>query len=181
MQANSNPHRTDLKRGSKKRVAPGVYERAGKYSVSYIGPDGREHLKTVGWVKSDANPDGFTLTQAKAERERLRVHVRAGEAVAPTKTTFGEVADEFLAHFETRVAAGERSERTLDAYRYLYRVHVEPVLGSVAIQQLQAKQLKRFLGGLRTKRRNGKPLSPSTVAGALKLVSLICKDAVTEG
>jgi hypothetical protein len=88
MQDQPNPHRTDLRRGKRQRVAPGVFVRGGRYEISYTDPGGNHRMKTLGPVKSDAVPNGFTLKDAKAEREKLRVDIRAGAAVIPSKSTF---------------------------------------------------------------------------------------------
>src|SRR3954454_24483146 len=76
VQANAgSPHRTDRKRGNRKRVAPGVYERAGKYLISYIQSNGRERVETLGPKKGPGHKNGLTLRQAIAAREAKRVNV----------------------------------------------------------------------------------------------------------
>src|SRR5438067_10651702 len=45
------PKRVDS-RGGRKRVAPGVFERAVKYLISYVDTAGREHVETVGWIRT---------------------------------------------------------------------------------------------------------------------------------
>src|SRR5215217_1325089 len=129
MHSESIPHRTDRKRGARVRVAPGIFDRAGKLIVSYIDSSGADRYKTLGWKKSDAHQDGVTLSDAKAIREKLRVQTRAGELPVPQKTTVGEVAREFFALFESLVVAGEKSQRTLELYRQRYRSHLEKPLG----------------------------------------------------
>ena len=106
--SNDSPHRTDQKRGRRVRVAPGVFLRGSRYSVSYTDDEGKHHHKTT---------EARNVTQAKAIREKLRVDVRAGAAVNPSRVTFGQVAEEFFEMFESLVKARERSERTLDIYK----------------------------------------------------------------
>ena len=167
MRSERSPHRTDLKRGSKKRVAPGVYLRAGKYLVSYIDVDGKERLKTT---------EARNLTDAKAIREELRVKVRSGEAVAPTRATVDDVAQEFLALFESLVATGEKSERTLRLYSDRYRLHVKPKLGRVQIQAVRTEHISRLLADLRKK-----GMASWTLRGMVVVLSSVFNHAMTRG
>lgn len=186
-QPNRAPHRTDRARGSKKRVAPGVYTRAGRYLIGYTDPAGRERLRTLGWIKTDAHPDGLTLTEAKAHREKLRVDVREGVGVVPTRRTFAEVVEEFLAAYESRVERGERSRRTLECYRQHLYAHVLPTLGRRPIQRISAGELSDWLIDLRKRRRtvNGceeaRLLSDWTLAGIWKAVAIVIRFALTRG
>src|SRR5215475_7634453 len=111
MQRQPNPHRTDLKRGKRERVAPRCLHPRRQVRDRLRRPKRRGPYEDPGPLKSDSAPHGLTLKEAQAEREKLRVNVRAGEVVAPSKMTFGEVADDFLTLFESLVAAGERGER----------------------------------------------------------------------
>lgn len=171
-------HRTDAKRGPKKRVAPGVYLRAGKYLVTYADVDGRERSKTT---------DARNLTEAKAAREAIRVKVRSGEAVAPNRVTLDEVAQEFFALFDSLVAAGERSERTAELYRQRYDCYVKPRIGRVQIQALRAEHVSRLLAEMRhagTAARVGRKraaTAPWTLKGVLVVLSSILSHAMTRG
>lgn len=173
-QSDRSPHRTDQQRGSRRRVADGVFERAGKYLVSYTDGEGTDRVKTVGWVKSDKHPDGVTLTEARRMREKLRVQVSEGELPVPTRTTFGEVAEDFLAMFESLVAAGEKSERTAEVYRQRYRTHLEPELARVHVQKLTAAHVSRLLAKMRAQ---GK--ASWTITGVYRLLGVILSHAVS--
>jgi integrase len=163
----STPHRTDAKRGKRERVAPGVYLRAGKYLAQYVDIDGRVRFKTT---------SARNLTEAKAERERLRVHVRSGEAVVPSKLTLAAVAEDFFSTFESLVQAGEKSERTLVLYRQRWRSHLERNLGRLPVQSIRAEHVARVLEALR---RAG--LSPWTVKGIHVLLGSIFAHAMARG
>jgi integrase len=164
---NSIPHRTDAKRGRRERVAPGVYVRAGRYIVQYTDSEGRVHFKTT---------SARNLTEAKAEREKLRVDVRAGNVVAPSKATVKDVADDFFAAFESLVLTGEKSERTLELYRQRWRTHLERPLGRIPVQGVRAEHVARVLESLR---RSG--LSPWTVKGIYTLAGAIFSHAMSRG
>jgi integrase len=168
-----SPHRTDSKRGPKRRVAPGVFERADRFLVGYSDVNGVDHLKTLGWIKSDRHPDGLTLRQAKAERERLRVRTGDGTLPAPSALTFGQVAEEFLADFQSRVVAGECSERTASLYEQRYRTHLEPILATRPLQSLRPRDFTELLRNLR-----GRGVGASTLRGTLLIASRICSYAI---
>jgi integrase len=170
MQGQPSPHRTDLKRGKRERVAPGVF----RWSND---PDPKRFL--IFWsVEGVECSEVFhgTLTQAKKERERKRVKSDAGELVAPTRITFAEVWHEYAAMFESLVATGEMSQRTLDLYRQRYRTHLEKALGRRRVQEIQAKHLSDLLSTLRSLN-----LSSWTTRGILTLAGSILNFAVTRG
>jgi integrase len=58
--------------------------------------------------------------------------------------------DEFLATFESRVVAGERSPRTLERYRQHLDHHIIPALGRREIQKVGPNVLGQFLSDKRT-------------------------------
>jgi integrase len=176
MQGQPSPHRTDRKRGKRERVAPGAFVRAGKYEISYTDPSGIDRMKTLGPIKSGGDPNGLTLREAKAEREKLRVHVRAGEAVIPSRMTFSEVADDFLRLFESLVDAGERSERTLELYKQRNRCYLEPRFGRLPIQKVAPDRVARLLAELRSQ---GK--KPWTIKGIYVLLGGIFNHAMSRG
>src|SRR4051812_36248679 len=134
----STAHRTDAKRGKRVRVERGIFQRGGMWIVAYTRPGEGDFTRTVGPIRSDACPDGLTLRQARAEREKLCASSRDGSTVAPSAVTVDEIASRFFQHFEGRVAVGERSERTLDLYRQRYASHLQGPLGKVKVQQVRA-------------------------------------------
>jgi integrase len=170
MQGQPSPHRTDLKRGTRQRVAPGIFRRSND-------PDATRFLLfwSVDGVECSEVFHG-TLTQAKKERERKRVKADAGELVVPSRITFAEVWDEYAGMLESLVATDELSQRTLDLYRQRYRTHLEQPLGRRRVQEIQAKHLSDLLSALR--RRN---LSAWTTRGILMLAGSILNHAVTRG
>ncbi len=164
----TSPHRTDAKRGSRVRVATGVYERAGRFSVQFVDPSGVVRFKTL--------PPGTNKTQAIAAREKTRVDVREGRAVVPSKLTLSLVAEDFLSTFESLVQSGEKSERTLELYRQRWRSHLEPKLGRFPVQQIRPEHVARALEDYR---RAG--LAPWTVQGIYVILGSIVTHAMTRG
>lgn len=130
----SNP-RADRKRV---RVGPNLwFNRNGSYEDIRINPaTGKQQLTTL---------KAKTKTEAKQEQHALAVRVDRGEAVAPSRRTVADVAAEFVATFENRVAAGERSPRTLERYRQHLDHHIIPALGRREIQKVSPDVLAQFL------------------------------------
>lgn len=170
----AGPHRSDAKRGKRVRVAPGVFVRAGKYLVGWTDQTGVDRMETIGSTR-EAHRNGLTLTQAKAERERRRVKAREGAAIIPSRQTFADVWQDFEGMFLSLVAAGERTERTLELYRGYHAKHLEPALGRVLIQRLGPEHVTRLLRDLR----DDKALAPWTVKGIWNLLSAILNHAVS--
>jgi integrase len=181
MQHQPSPHRTDLKRGKRVLVAPGIYRREldqkeDRFQIFWT-VEGREQSKVF----------RGSLKQAKAERERLRVKTREGEIVIRTKITINQVADEYFASLEAKVLRGERGARTLESYRSKFSNHIEPEIGRRPIQSLNSAALARVVADLRTKEKhvNGKPtgqlLSDWTLANAVKVLKLVFKFAHQHG
>ena len=136
-------------RGSRKRVAPGVFERSGRFLISYVDTAGREHVETLGPIRKPGSKQGWTLRQAVAARERKRVDLRSGEAVSPTRMTVAEAWSDFAASLDARVSTGELSKRTRDLYGQRWRTHLEPRLGRLRIQDVRAEHIARMLRELR--------------------------------
>jgi integrase len=163
------------------RIAPNLWQRKsdGRFEDIRTNPaTGRQQLRTL---------QARTVTEAKREQRALAVQVDRGEAVAPSRITFGEVAAEYLEMLESLVATGERSERTLEAARQRYRTHLEEVLGRVRIQSITARHLSDVLARMRSKRiKRGSegdttPLSSWTLKSTITLAGAILQHAVVRG
>jgi integrase len=152
-------------RGSREKVERGIWRRGGKWIVGFQDVDSTWRTKTV---------QARNLTEAREEREKLRVEVRAGVAPAPTKLTLDAVAADFFETFEGLVAAGDKSPRTLDVYKQQYTTHIKPTVGRLKVQQLRGEHVSRVLAELRRK-----GLSSWTVQGVYKVLSLILGHAMT--
>jgi integrase len=181
MQRQTSPHRTDQKRGKRVKVAPGIFQREldsdGTRFQIFWNVDRREQSKVF----------HGSLTQAKAERERLRVKTREGEIVMRTKVTVKQVAEEFFESVAGKVARGERGSRTLESYRAQFANHIEPKIGNRPIQSITTADLARLIAELRAKEKhvNGKPtgtlLSAWTLHNVCKVLKLVFKSGVKHG
>jgi site-specific recombinase XerD len=82
--------------------------------------------------------------------------------IRTSRLTVADCVAEYLAHLESLVRAGERTERTVERYRSHLEGHVLPELGHIPIQKVTADHVARLV---RTSREKG--LAPWTIKGML--------------
>jgi integrase len=121
----------DLKK-SKRAFGDGAVDLRGKdsYRLRYR-INGRRFTKTVHGTLSEA-------------RKELRALIRSGdigEHVAPDKIKLGEWIDQWIAAGAPGRKKKRVSQRTLERYEELLRVHVKPKLGSRPLQKLAASEI----------------------------------------
>lgn len=99
-----------------------------------------------------------SLGEARKEMRRLVRSGDTGEHVAPDKITVGAWIDQWI----TAGAPGRKkkrvSDRTLERYSDLLRVHVVPVLGNRRLQGLQATEIDKLYADMA----EAKAISPRT-------------------
>jgi integrase len=117
----------------------------------------------------------MTLKDARKEKRLLDVRADQGQQVAPSRTTFAQVAEEFLASCEARVASGALAPRTYDHYKGDLERHVLPKLGTHEIQRITPDILAAFFAEKRKK------LSAWSCRGLLTPTSRIFALAVRRG
>jgi integrase len=143
---------------ARRRIGDNLYERTTKtgerrFVVGYLDDGGTWRMVTL---------RARTRTEAKAERDEYLAKLRRGEIAPVSKLTLAEFIDEYLEHFASLVAAGERAERTLERYRSHLDGHVVPLLGHVQLRKLSADHLAALV---RVSREKG--LAPWTIKGML--------------
>ena len=148
------------------RVERGIYRQANGHYTVCVRIGGTFHWKTV----------GTKIAEARSQRELMSAKAQRGELAAPTKLTLAELAETWIAGFEAQVAAGERSERTLENYRYHLDQHLLPQLGKRRLQELTTDDAARLIAALRTQ-----GLAPKTIAGALVPLGRILALALRRG
>ena len=127
-----------------------------------LGEDGK---------RKQARRRGFkTKKDAQAELDRLRTSVAQQTYVALKRQTVAEYLDEWLAAIEHTVRPS-----TFSSYKRNVRVHVEPAIGPVQLQRLDAAHLNRMYGALRGQ------LSVRTVRYIHTIVHRALRDAVKWG
>jgi integrase len=125
--------------------------------------------------KSDRHRDGFTLTQAKAERERLRTGIRSGDLVIGDRSlSVAALAASFIDR--ERSTLGSRSTRTVDLYEQRLNAHVV----TTAVGRMKAADVKvAHIRKLRD-RLIEKGLSGSTVRGTISATSAMFRHGVLD-
>jgi integrase len=84
-----------------------------------------------------------TLTEARKELRRLLKASDDGVHVAPARTTLADWVDEWL-----KLRARSVSTKTAEHYAALLRVHVLPVMGERALQDIDVAEIDRLYGRL---------------------------------
>ncbi|HEY4421944.1 MAG TPA: hypothetical protein VGN22_20650 [Pseudonocardia sp.] len=111
-------------------------------------------------------------TKAAAERPLraalLERQSPALEGAVTPATTFGKVADLWLAEIEQAVNAGRRSPSTLDAYRSILRVHVRPALGQFRIREVTTPAVDRALRAISERTVSGARTSKIVISGTMR-------------
>jgi integrase len=148
------------------RVERGIYrQQNGTYGV-YLTIAGKPVFKTV----------GRKLAEARRQRELLSAKAQLGELQRPSRTTFAELAENWLEGFDAQVQAGERGERTLENYRYHLDKNLLPTFGPRRLQEISTDDCARLIAQLRARGLSGK-----TIAGALVPLGRIFALALRRG
>lgn len=92
-----------------------------------------------------------SLTEARKELRGLIRSGDTGEHVDPDKMTVGTWIDQWIAAGAPGRKKKRVSQRTLERYEELLRVHVKPRLGGRPIQKLQAVEIDKLYAELETR------------------------------
>jgi integrase len=154
------------------RIADNLYEPPSRehrssYQVGYADLDGRWRMVTL---------NARTRREARVERDEFLAKLHRGEIAPPSTITLGEFIEEYLAHLDSLVAAGERAERTVERYRSHLNGHVVPLLGRVQLRKLTADHIARLVRDCREK-----GLAPWTIKGMLTPLGRVLALALRRG
>jgi integrase len=150
----------------RKRVERGIYRQENGTLGVYLVVAGKPRFKTV----------GRKLADARRQRDLLSAKAQRGELLAPSKLTFAELAESWVEGFAAQVAAEERSERTLENYRYHLDRHLLPLFGRRRLHEITTDDCARLIATLRTQ-----GLAPKTIAGALVPLGRVLALALRRG
>lgn len=137
--------------------------RSGRYQAMYTHPTTGERV-----------PAGRSF-ETKAEATRwlagVETDLARGDALDPTSRgmTLGSYGTEWLA------SRGDLRPKTKQIYNYLFRQFIEPRLGGVALERIDASTIRRWFGDLS----NGTQ-SRATIAKAYRLLKQILAAAVDD-
>ncbi len=150
----------------RRRVERGIYRQPnGKYAVCFMLA-GKPRFRTV----------AGDLDAARRQRELLVAAAEAGALTVSPRLRFATVADRWLTRFEAKVAAGQRRERTLEAYRYHVKKRLLPTLAPRLMHTIGVDDVAALLTGLRTA-----GCSEKTAAEALATLHSIARFAIRNG
>jgi integrase len=100
----------------------------------------RQVKRKLGQIRRPGSTEGLTAKQAEVALRRLMGEVRV---VAPeARVTLGEAGRRYLDHLR---AVG-RKPSTLGEYESMFRVHLEPALGSAAVDRIGPADIERYVG-----------------------------------
>ena len=105
----------------------------------------------------------------RALRATLAERQAPGKAAEVTPaTTFGKVADLWVAEVERAVDAGTRSPGTLDTYRSILRRHVRPALGQLRLREVTTPVVDRALTTIAQRSVSGARTSKIVISGTMR-------------
>ena len=132
---------------------------------------------------SESLPDGTTERQARTMWKRKSAQRDEGGRPLSLNVTLAAVAAEAFADLGARVAAGTRSQRTLDGYRGDWSRYIEPSLGRKKISRVESKDVLALIAKLRSLRREGgkEGLAEWTVSGVITCLRMILRFARHSG
>jgi integrase len=114
--------------------------------------------------------------EAEAKLVRLMAEAQRGAYVDPLKVTLGEFLDRWEIWASTQVSA-----KTLERYRELLRLHVQPHLGQARIQRLRTVDFAELYGKLQRAKPAGAALAPRTVGHVHRLLHRVFGHGVKWG
>ena len=115
-----------------------------------------------------------TKRQAETERARLITEIDRGIGIQPGKTKVASYLSQWLEHTKSSVA-----RRTFERYAELVSKYINPVLGDVPLNKLQAHTIATAYLRIRSSRTRGEgPLSAKTVLHCHRVLSAALRQAV---
>jgi integrase len=133
MQSESNaaPRRTKVK------GKPGIYYRqVGKrrrYEVTYLDTDGRRRWQTIAGYDN--------LDDAEAALEEKKGRLRRGEQVRPSRATFGDLVEQWMAQLTV-------GERTRELYAANMRLHLLPRFERRRVQDITVDDVAKMIADM---------------------------------
>jgi hypothetical protein len=129
----------------------------------------RDYDGAVRLVKRSGKTKAGAVRELKAALADRQRPVRQAE-ITP-HTTMEKMATLWLAEIERAVDAGTKSPGTLDAYRSIYRRHVEPALGGLRVREVDTPVVDRFLEATKTKTVSGARTAKIVISGMMRLAA----------
>ena len=151
------------------RVERGLYRTGDTYYACATPPGSR----SASWRSLGT----FGLMEARRLRDRFAAEVQTTPTTATNiRTTFADLAEEWLAEQSTRTQVGELSPRTLEIYELGLRRHVVPVFGTRQVRAITPDHLVAWVRGLRSA-----GYAPDSVVNFWRPLNLVLGHAVRHG
>ena len=151
------------------RVERGLYRVGDVFYACATPPGGRSAVwRSLGRVG---------VMEARRLRDRFAAETQLTQsALVDSRSTFAEVAAEWIAEQEARVAVGEMSTRTYEIYEVGLRLHVLPRLGKRRVRSITPDELVGWIRGMRAA-----GFAPHTVHNYWAALHLVLRHAVRRG
>jgi integrase len=149
------------KKGRRRRFGAVRQYRSGRWTASYLGPDG-ERIRADGTFETKRDAE-IWLSQIEADLSR-------GDWRAPDAG-----AVDFRVYAEKWVEERELAVRTEDLYRHLLRLHLLPTFGALDLDEITAPRVREW----RAERLRATG-ARTTVAKAYRLLKAIMETAVDD-
>jgi integrase len=150
-----------------------VYEgkRGRVFRMKFTDGDGRQRMETIAVERTKERPDGITRRQAEKLLQARLVAVREKRWRPTSPLTFGEYAETWLEHGETR---RDWKPRTLVAYRTVVD-RLAGVLGSKRLAEVSPRDVAEYIA-----KQTRAGFAPATVNRDVSILHDVLKVAVRE-
>jgi hypothetical protein len=143
MQGNGNRTRRTRVKGKQgiyyREVRDGNRSRR-RYEITYLDSDGRRRWQTI--------PGHDNLDEAEAALVAVKTKLHGGIRVAPSKLTFDELADVWLAQLTL-------GERTQEGYTANLRLYLRPRFGRRRAQEISVDDVAKLIAALQCEGKAG--------------------------
>jgi integrase len=172
--ADSSSHRSDApSRRGRVPGSPGLWRRTRRDGTAVF----EIKLRVLGQLFSTTLPDGTSERQARTAWKKASAERDEGGRPLSQNVALAVVAAEAFADLESRVAAGTRSQRTLDGYRGHWTHYIEPAFGRKRVSKLDARDVLALVARLRSLPREGgnSGLAEWTIANVITCLRMILR------
>lgn len=138
------------------------------FSIRYLDAAGED-----AWERLGTDEDGWSERKARDELEQRLVDVRRDGHRRPSKTTFADVARDWVASYPMTKGL---KRTTIASYTTIVEKHLVPHLGHLTLDRLEVGELDRYVAA---RLRAG--LSAASVNRQLNVISLIVRSARKQG
>ena len=119
---------------------------------------------------------GKTQKEVSQKLKAATAAIDAGTYTVPSKMTFGEWLDIWMAEY-----LGGVKPRTAATYKSAIETRIKPGLGAIRLEALTAHKIQSFYNGLQEPDKSGKAITPKTVKNFHGIIHKALQQAVLNG